>query len=74
MFSIIGLEKNNALHNRISYLKSYLKSLKSGIAYVFTHNYARIEIDLHDFLPLEKTLTLHNVIKLINPLQDGHFQ
>ena len=38
---------------------------KSGITYVFSHNYAKIKIDSYDFLPLKKTLTLHNVIILI---------
>ena len=31
----------------------------------FSHNYAKIKIDLDDPLPLENTLTLHNVIILI---------
>ena len=35
-----------------------------GITYVFSHNYAKIEVGLYDELPLEKTLTLHNVIIL----------
>ena len=38
---------------------------KSGITYVFSHNYAKIKIDSYDSLPLEKALTLHNVIILI---------
>ena len=38
---------------------------KSGITYVFSLNYAKIKIDWHDSLPLEKTLTLCNVIILI---------
>ena len=29
------------------------------------HNYAKIKIDSYDSLPLEKALTLHNVIILI---------
>ena len=36
-----------------------------GITYVISHNYARIKVDIYDSLPLEKTLTLHNVIILI---------
>ena len=31
----------------------------------FSHNYATIKIDSDDNLPLEKTLTLHNVFMLI---------
>ena len=30
---------------------------------VLAHNYARIKIDSYGSLPLEKILTLHNVIK-----------
>ena len=32
----------------------------------FSHNYAKIKINSYDSFPLEKTLTLHNVIILIN--------
>ena len=31
----------------------------------FFHNFARIKVDSYDSLPLEETLTLHNVIILI---------
>ena len=43
----------------------YLISQKSVIKYVFSHYYAKIKADCNDSLPLEKTLTLHNVIILI---------
>ena len=43
-------EKNKAIYNRIRYLISQ----KSGITYVISHNYAVIETDSHDSLPLEK--------------------
>ena len=39
--------------------------VKSGITYLISHNIARIKINSYDFLPLEKTLTLQNVIILI---------
>ena len=32
------------------------------ITYVISHNYAKIKVDFYDLVPLEKTLTLHNVI------------
>ena len=32
-----------------------IKEKKSGITYCFSHNYARIKVDLFDSLPLEKT-------------------
>ena len=40
--------------------------VKSGIPYVFPHNYVKIKVDSSDSLNLEKILTLHNVIIQIN--------
>ena len=40
----------------------YFIRVKSGITCVISHNYSKIDVDSHNFLPLEKTLTLHNVI------------
>ena len=34
----------------------------------FFHNYPKIKVDSYDYLPLEKTLTFHNVIILIKPV------
>ena len=53
-------EKYDAIFDRIRYLKSQ----RSGITYVFSNNYARIKVESHGSLPLEKILTLHNVIML----------
>ena len=38
---------------------------KSGIADGINHNFARIRINLYNFLPIEKILTFHNVMILI---------
>ena len=54
-------EKCDAIQNRIR----YLISLKSSITYVFCHYYSKIKLDSYDFLPIQKRLTLHNVIILI---------
>ena len=54
-------EKYNAIYGRINYLISE----KSRIKYRINHNFARINIDSYNSLPIEKTLTLHNVIILI---------
>ena len=35
---------------------------RSGITHVIFHNDAKINVDKYDSLPLEKTLTFHNVI------------
>ena len=40
-------------------------SVKSGITYIISHNYATIKVDSYHSLPLEKTITLHNVIILV---------
>ena len=57
---LFGPEEHNAIYNRIRYLISQ----ESDVTYIFSHKYVRIKIYSYDFLPLEKTLTLHNVIIL----------
>ena len=54
---LFDYEKYDATYDRTTYL--------SGITYVFSYNYETIKIDSDDELPLEKTLTLHNVIIFI---------
>ena len=54
-------EKCDAIYDRIR----YLISIKNGITYTFSHNFAKIKVDSYDSLPIEKILTLHNVIVLI---------
>ena len=44
----------------------YFISLKSSITYIFSHHFAKVKVNSYDFLPIEKILTLHNVIILIN--------
>ena len=61
MFIINWPWKYDAIYDRIR----YLIGLKSGTTYVFSYRYAKIKIDSDDYLPQEKTLTLHNVITLI---------
>ena len=51
----------DAFFNRIK----YLVRKKSGITDNINHNFARIRIDSYNHLPIEKTLTYHNVIILI---------
>ena len=58
---LFGYEKYDFNYKRIR----YIIGVESGIAYVFSHNYAKIKVDSYDSLPLEKTLTLHKVIILI---------
>ena len=56
-----GGEKYDLIYNRIR----YLIGVKSSIEYVFCHNSARIKVNSFDCLPLEKTMTFHNVIMFI---------
>ena len=44
----------------------YHINLKSSMTYIFSHYFAKIKVDSYDFLPIEKILTLHNVVILIN--------
>ena len=39
--------------------------VKGGITYVISHTYPKVKANSYDFLPLEKTVTFHNVIILI---------
>ena len=59
--TLFGSEKYDAIYNRIR----YLISLKSRITYVFCQYYTKIKFDSYASLPIEKILTLHNVIILI---------
>ena len=59
--TLFGSENYDAIYNRIS----CLISLKSSITYIFCHYLAKIKVHSYDSLPIEKRLTLHNVILLI---------
>ena len=58
--TLFGSEEYEAIYNRIRYLISQ----KSGITYIFSHYFAKIKVDSYDSLPIEKRLTLHNVIHI----------
>ena len=51
--------------NMIPFKIRYLIRVKSGIAYILSHNYATIKVHSYDSLPLEKTMTLRNTIILV---------
>ena len=59
--TLLDPEKYDAIYNIIR----YLISLKRSITCVFSYYYAKIKVDSYDSLPIEKILTLHNVIILI---------
>ena len=59
--TLFSSEKYDAIYDRIR----YLISLKSSITYIFPHSFAKIKVCSYDSLPVEKILTLHNVIILI---------
>ena len=59
--AIFSSEKYNAIFNSIR----YLVRVKSRIPCTISHNYGEIKIDSDDDFPLEKILTLHNVVILI---------
>ena len=56
--TLFGSEKYDAIYDRIR----YLISLKSSITYIFSQYFAKIKVDSYDSLPIEKILTLYNVI------------
>ena len=51
----------NAIYDRISYLEWE----KSEYKYIINHDFARIRIDSFNSLPIEKTMSFHNVIIFI---------
>ena len=53
---LFGWERYETIYNRIR----YLMILKRSITYIFSHYFAKN--DSYDSLPIEKILTLHNVI------------
>ena len=59
--TLFGTKKYDAIYDRIR----YFTSLKSSITYIFSHYFAKTKVDSYNYLPIEKTLTLHNVIILI---------
>ena len=56
--TLFGSEKYDAIYNKIR----YHISLKYGIAFISSRFFANIKVNSYDFLPIEKRLTLHNVI------------
>ena len=55
---LLGFEKYDSIYDMIR----YLICVKSGITYIITNNYATVKVDSFDSLPLEKTMTFHNVV------------
>ena len=54
-------EKYDCIYNR----SRYLVSIKSGFTNIISHNYAKIKVDSHDSLPLEKAMIFHVVVIFI---------
>ena len=59
--TLFGSENYDAIYNRFR----YLISLNSSITNIFSPYFAKIKVGSYDSLPIEKRLTLHNVIILI---------
>ena len=57
--TLFGSEKYDAIYDRT------LISLKSSVTYIFSRYFAKTKVDSYDSLPIEKLLTLHNVIIII---------
>ena len=56
----------------IPFTIGYLISVKSGITYIVSHNHSKIKVDSYNSLPLEKTVTFHNIIRLIKLVFNRH--
>ena len=60
-----GIRYYLVVKNMIYYRIRYLIGAKSGITYVISHNYVKIKVGSYNYLPLQETLTIHNVIIFI---------
>ena len=49
-----------ALKNMMLFTTELDISVKGSITYIFSHYFAKIQVDFYDSLPMEKILTLHN--------------
>ena len=58
---LFGSERYGFIYNRIK----YLINVKSSITFIIPNNNAKIKVDSYDSLPLERTMTFHDVIILI---------
>ena len=56
--TLFGSKNFDAIYDRVR----YLRSLKSGITYSFSHYLAKIKVDFYDSLSIKRILALHNVI------------
>ena len=56
--TLFGTKKYDTIYDKTR----YLISIKYGITYTISYYFAKIKVDSYDTLPIEKTLTLHNVI------------
>ena len=61
-------QRYNAIYDRIRCL--IIKT--SGVTYSINHNFTSIRTDSYNYLPIEETLTFHNVIILIKSVFDNN--
>ena len=54
---LFGINKYETIRNRIR----YVIGVNGNIIYASLHYYAKVKVDFCNSLPLERTLTLHNV-------------
>ena len=66
---LFGRKKYDSICNRIR----HLISIKSGITFISSHNYAKIKVDSYNSLSLEKTTTFNDVIILIKDTIKAYF-
>ena len=64
--TLFDTKKYDVIYDKIR----YLISIKSGSTYIISHCFAKIKVDSYDYLPIEKTLALYNVMILIKSVLD----
>ena len=58
----------NRVYDGTRYLVFFVSENYNSIYNIIFHNYAKIKVDSQDSLPLEKTITFHDVIILIKSI------
>ena len=58
---LFGPDRYDEIYDQIKYIRSE----RSGITYIITHNFAKLKVDSYNSLPLTKTMIFHDVTILM---------
>ena len=70
IINVEDFDFGNILIDSIYKRIKYLISAKSDITCIISHSYMKVKVDSYDSLPLEKTMTFHNVMIFLKSVQN----